>query len=147
MASSRGVPTVCASTAGFAPGYTARTVMVGGVTSGYSLTGSAKTAIKPAARTTSDSTTAKTGRSMKKREKRTGSAPERTALLDRPRGRGGIGQHGGRLGGDLHPRPHAQQAVDDDLLAGLEPRLHDAEAVGHPTDRDRPVLHRAVGLE
>src|ERR671935_231444 len=62
MASSRGVPTVCASTAGFAPGYTARTVMVGGVTSGYSLTGSAKTAIKPAARTTSDSTTAKTGR-------------------------------------------------------------------------------------
>jgi len=71
IASSSGVPTVCASTVGFAPGYIALTVMVGGVTSGYSLIGSWVTAINPPAKMTSDSTTAKIGRSMKKREKRT----------------------------------------------------------------------------
>ena len=76
IASSSGVPTVCASTVGLAPGYTARTVMVGGVTSGYSLIGSVRIAISPAARMTSDSTTAKIGRSMKKREKRTTDTPE-----------------------------------------------------------------------
>ena len=47
------------------------TVIVGGATSGYSLTGSAKIEMSPAASTTSDNTTAKIGRSMKKREKRT----------------------------------------------------------------------------
>src|SRR5690349_2404680 len=71
MASSSGVATVCASTVGFAPGYTARTAMVGGETSGYSLIGKAKTEISPAARTARDNTTAKIGRSMKNLEKRT----------------------------------------------------------------------------
>src|ERR1043166_7636743 len=54
IASSSGVPTVCASTVGFAPGYTARTVIVGGVTSGYSLIGSAPIANSPPARMTSE---------------------------------------------------------------------------------------------
>src|SRR5262245_48377118 len=49
----------------------ARTEIVGGATSGYSLIGSEKMDSSPAARTDSDSTTAKMGRSMKKREKRT----------------------------------------------------------------------------
>src|SRR3977135_1760318 len=77
IASSSGVPTACARTVGFAPGYIALTVMVGGVTSGYSLIGSCVTEIIPPARITSDSTTAKIGRSIKKREKRTGRAPEK----------------------------------------------------------------------
>src|SRR5437773_12228291 len=71
MASSSGVATVCASTVGFAPGYIARTVIVGGVTSGYSLTASVRTASNPPARMTSDITIAKIRRTMKKREKRT----------------------------------------------------------------------------
>src|SRR5437016_13895968 len=72
MASSSGVATVCASTVGFAPGYIARTVIVGGVTSGYSLTARLRTARRPPARITSEMTIAKIGRSIKKREKRTG---------------------------------------------------------------------------
>src|ERR671925_478949 len=102
MASSSGVPTVWASTAGFAAGYTARTLI-----------GSERIAISPAARMTSERTTAKMGRSMKKREKRTRPAPERDALARRPRGRGGVGQHGGGLGGDLHARAHTHQTVYD----------------------------------
>jgi hypothetical protein len=45
--------------------------MVGGATSGYSLIGSAKIDMSPAARVASDNTTAKIGRSMKNLEKRT----------------------------------------------------------------------------
>src|SRR5689334_9935062 len=143
IASSSGVPTVCASTVGFAPVYTARTAIVGGVTSGYSLMGNAVIEINPAASTTSDSTTAKTGRSMKNREKRTGEAPISSVtaveLLDG-------GEHGRMLRGDLHPRAHAKQAVDHDVLAGSEAGVHDAQAIVEPTEAHCAVLHRAVGL-
>jgi hypothetical protein len=50
--------------------------MVGGATSGYSLTGSANMEISPAARVASDNTTAKIGRSMKNLENRTEVFPE-----------------------------------------------------------------------
>lgn len=72
MASSSGVATVSAMTLGLAPGYTARTCTLGGTTSGYSLIGSSGMAIRPAAKMMIDSTAAKIGRSMKKREKSIG---------------------------------------------------------------------------
>src|SRR6478736_2362506 len=50
----------------------ARTTIVGGTTSGYSLTGRVKIEIRPPTKITIDRTAAKIGRSMKKREKRTG---------------------------------------------------------------------------
>ncbi|MNU02473.1 hypothetical protein D3C72_2461900 [compost metagenome] len=54
---------------GLAPGYWARTTTEGGATSGYSETGSARKAIRPARKISTDSTPAKIGRSMKKRER------------------------------------------------------------------------------
>src|SRR5215469_10850343 len=51
-----------------APGYSAVTCTVGGVTSGYWATGSVKTATPPASTKTTEMTVAKIGRSMKKRE-------------------------------------------------------------------------------
>src|SRR5205823_12629601 len=77
LASSRGVATVCDRTAGFAPGYRATTEIVGGETSGYSLIARPRMAMMPAAITIRDSTTAKIGRSMKNREKRTMSSVSR----------------------------------------------------------------------
>ena len=38
---------------------------------------------------------------------------------------------------DRHARPHALQAVDDDLLAGLQPGADDAQAVDERPERDR----------
>src|SRR5205814_10047289 len=70
--SSSGVATVSAMTFGFAPGYVARTTIEGGTTSGYSDTGSCVIAMAPARKTMIDSTPAKIGRSMKKREMFTG---------------------------------------------------------------------------
>src|SRR6476660_5183237 len=69
MASSSGVATVSAMTCGFAPGYWARTTTEGGTTSGYSDIGKVRTAIRPARKTSSDSTPAKIGRSMKNFDK------------------------------------------------------------------------------
>ncbi|MNI16457.1 hypothetical protein D3C73_697920 [compost metagenome] len=69
MASSSGVATVSAITLGLAPGYTVRTTTDGGTTSGYSPMGSIGIEIRPAAKITIDSTAAKIGLSMKKREK------------------------------------------------------------------------------
>jgi hypothetical protein len=69
IASSSGVATVSAMTLGLAPGYTVRTTTDGGTTSGYSLIGRIGIVIRPAAKITIDSTAAKIGLSMKKREK------------------------------------------------------------------------------
>src|SRR5437763_8283940 len=114
MASSRGGPTVWASTVGLAPGYTARAVIVGGVTSGYSLIASARIDRRPAARMISDRTTAKIGRSMKKRENRTGRSPtSESRLPHRPHDRGDVGYHGGSLGNDFHSGTHPHQTIDD----------------------------------
>src|ERR1051325_734907 len=65
---STGAATVSATTLAFAPGYDADTSTVGGVISGYCAIGSANKAILPASVMTIDSTQAKIGRSMKKRE-------------------------------------------------------------------------------
>src|SRR5438477_6845689 len=54
---------------GFAPGYVARTTIVGGTTSGYSLIGRRTIAISPTMKITIESTPAKIGRRMKKWEK------------------------------------------------------------------------------
>src|SRR5436190_127476 len=63
-----GAATVSATTWALAPGYDAETSTVGGVISGYCATGKFISAMAPASVTTMDSTAAKIGRSMKKRE-------------------------------------------------------------------------------
>src|SRR5690606_13282340 len=109
MASSSGVATVSAITFGLAPGYTVRTTTEGGTTSGYSPTGSSGIAIRPAAKITIDSTAAKIGRSMKKREKSMAGPCVRS---------------GGRM---RKPRRRADGAVAEAMAAG--PRAG-AAAVG-----------------
>ncbi len=68
MAFSRGAATVCSSTVAEAPGYTARTCTTGGAISGYCAIGKTRIAARPASTMNSAMTTAKMGRSMKKRE-------------------------------------------------------------------------------
>src|SRR5215468_8336244 len=65
--SSIGAATVSRTVCAFAPGYTAVTCTVGGVTSGYCATGSVNTATPPASTKTTEMTVAKIGRSTKKR--------------------------------------------------------------------------------
>ncbi|MNG13861.1 hypothetical protein D3C84_975730 [compost metagenome] len=69
IACSSGEATVLPSTSGLAPGNCARTTMVGGTTSGYSLTGSWNSDTAPPIRMSSDSTMAKMGRRTKNCEK------------------------------------------------------------------------------
>src|SRR5436853_2545823 len=66
MACSSGDATVSEIVFGFAPGYDARTTMVGGTTSGYSLIGNRHIAIMPTRKIPAESTPAKIGRRMKK---------------------------------------------------------------------------------
>ena len=68
MDCSSGEATVSAMTLGFAPGYWARTTTEGGTTSGYSEMGSWNMANRPPSSTSTDSTPAKMGRSMKNLE-------------------------------------------------------------------------------
>ena len=68
MACSSGAATVSEIVFGFAPGYVAKTTMVGGTTSGYSLMGSRYIEISPSRNTMAESTPAKIGRRMKKWE-------------------------------------------------------------------------------
>ena len=63
-----GAATVSATTWALAPGYEQDTCTVGGVMSGYWAIGSEGIATPPASTMTIDSTAAKIGRSMKKRE-------------------------------------------------------------------------------
>src|SRR3954470_18606845 len=67
--SSIGAATVFASVSALAPGYDALIVTVGGAISGYCDTGRPNAETRPAIRMTIESTLAKIGRSMKKREK------------------------------------------------------------------------------
>ncbi len=69
MACSKGDATVSAMVSGVAPGYVARTTIVGGTTSGYSLIGSLNIAKRPITKIAMDNTPAKIGRLMKKSEK------------------------------------------------------------------------------
>src|ERR1700686_3353129 len=68
IACSNGEATVSAITVGFAPGYVARTTMVGGTTWGYSLMGRPGSAMSPTNRMSADNIAAKIGRSMKNRD-------------------------------------------------------------------------------
>ncbi len=106
IAFSSGAATVCSSTLAEAPGYTAVTLTTGGAISGYCAIGSTRIEASPASTMKIDSTAAKIGRSMKKRENiggslsrdrrrlarhsRAGGAPEPRAgqITGSPRGRG-----------------------------------------------------------
>src|SRR5258708_17555144 len=68
MAFSSGAATVCSITAAEAPGKLAVTVTTGGAISGYCAIGRLRIAASPAITMKSDSTAAKMGRSMKRRE-------------------------------------------------------------------------------
>src|SRR6478752_7377443 len=68
IAFSIGDATVCSSVCADAPGYTACTVTTGGALSGYCATGRARIAARPASTMKVAMTTAKIGRSMKKRD-------------------------------------------------------------------------------
>src|SRR5690242_17463955 len=68
MAFSIGAATVCSITSAEAPGYTACTVTTGGAISGYCAIGRFLIAASPASTMKIESTAAKIGRSMKKRE-------------------------------------------------------------------------------
>ena len=69
---SRGVTTVEATISALAPGYWPVTLMTGGAISGYWATGSRPKETRPRITNTSDTTPAKIGLSMKKREMRMG---------------------------------------------------------------------------
>src|SRR5687767_7669127 len=97
---SSGAATVCSSTVADAPGYTARTVTTGGAISGYCAIGSTRIAARPAITMKIDSTAAKIGRSMKKRDIMRGSLLGVGQRLLLPLGRrlvAGLAALGGRL--------------------------------------------------
>src|ERR1700680_4035955 len=121
--------------------------MVGGVTSGYSLIGSWVTAIKPPARMTSDSTTAKIGRSMKKREKRMEAGLKKVALPRRGCRCGTLGDHGSIRGGDLHSGANPHQAVYDYAFSGLEPRFNRAQTIYNAASDNGTILDTIVALQ
>ena len=60
---------------------------------------------------------------------------------------GALGEHGHGGGVDAHAGPHALQAIDDDLLAGLEAAGDHAVAVDQPAELDGAILDGAVGLD
>src|SRR5690606_19909421 len=175
IASSSGVATVSAITFGLAPGYTVRTTTDGGTTSGYSPIGSRGIEIRPAAKITIDSTAAKIGLSMKKREKSMGwflDSGKRGPAL--PRGEGSVAgrrasgrragearlsssrghrRGGGRLAHGHGPCLHGHageedllHAADDHRVAGLQALLDDAQAVGHAPDHDVAALRLAFAV-
>src|ERR1043165_2704483 len=80
IAFSSGDATVCSIVCADAPGYTACTVTTGGAISGYCAIGSERIAARPASTRNSEITTAKIGRSMKKRDS-IGSVPGRYDLF------------------------------------------------------------------
>src|SRR3989344_525266 len=151
MDSSSGVATVSAITLGLAPGYCARTTTEGGATSGYSEMGRPRNAISPPRKMSTDSTPAKMGRSMKKRDRfmdanssgRSGSGRWRLGcvlgFLAITRNLG-LGGHGDRLRRHHCTGTHALQAVDDDVLARLEARGDHAQAVNRRAQGDLAVL-------
>src|SRR5438045_9293162 len=111
-------------------------LMDGGTTSGYSEIGSPPTAIRPPMKISSEITPAKIGRSMKNFERfivvlSCGSRRRRDL------GRGlRLRVHFHQLRDHGHARAHALHAVDDDALAALQARLHDAHAVCPGAQRD-----------
>src|ERR1700761_3637050 len=156
ICSSNGVATVSAIVFGFAPGYVALTTMVGGTTSGYSLTGNLGQAIQPAMNKSTDSVPAKTGRSMKKSAKRfirstclcyssTGylRGPRRSSLRRirevLPIGLSEPSCHG--YGNWLHldTRVDPLNTIDDNEIVSGQARVDDSQATEHRPDVDFPI--------
>src|SRR5438105_7495599 len=145
MAFSIGAATVCSITSAEAPGYTACTVTTGGAMSGYCAIGRLRIAARPASTIKIDSTAAKIGRSMKKRENM-GRLFLRLWFLRLGRrlaGRIGIGV------GDAHrrARPQAHQSLGDHAIAGLHALVDHPGVTGPVTDLDRARLCRAVFID
>src|SRR5262249_9840120 len=130
--------------------------MVGGVMGGYWASGSVDREMAPARVMTMDSTAAKIGRSMKKRDMRPAlllrlllaRRRRRPALRDgrrrrdaRPRRRH---RHGPHVGPHLHVLADALQAVDDHLVAGRQPLLDHAQPVVQRADLHAAILHLVV---
>src|SRR5688572_7520749 len=167
---SRGAATVCSSVAAEAPGYTARTVTTGGAISGYCAIGSTRIAASPAMTMKIESTAAKIGRSIKKRE----------IMVDPDfcrwgRGAGGVrlvrygrlllGGGGGFLravGGlllrrrrrafrvrhlDRRTGTDLENAVHDHAVAGLQAGVDDPAVSVPVTDLERPRLGLALGVD
>src|SRR3954454_5402857 len=121
---SSGATTVSATTSALAPGYWPLTRTNGGAISGYCAKGSRVSVTAPTITMTTDKTTAKIGRSMKKRDRR---------MLVDTRRRGG-GRGGLRVRGHLCSRPGADESVDDDIVVGFDSCDH-AQAVDHGSER------------
>ena len=96
---------------------------------------------------TSDSTTAKIGRSIKKREKRTGAYSGKVSLPRRGRRRGALGYHGSICRGDLHSGANPHQAVDDNALSGLEPGFNRAQTIYDAAGDDGTILDGVVAIQ
>jgi len=113
ICSSIGVATVLATVSALAPGYDVLTVTVGGAISGYWAIGRNAAAIPPPMMVTTDSTMAKTGRSMKKCAILTCAPPVMVASrVVRP-----AGWRAGRRGSPGRPAP-----VRQGTPPGSEPR-------------------------
>src|SRR5262245_28468397 len=129
-----GVATVSAMTSGGAPGYSARTTIVGGTTSGYCATGSETYARAPRMTVTIERTAAKIGRSMKKWES--------PIALGRAVGAGDVGgaaREHGLLRVDGLAVARELDAARDDPVVGCDPVGDDPEAVDQASE-----LHGAV---
>src|SRR5947208_13314144 len=142
MAFSIGAATVCSITSAEAPGYTACTVTTGGAMSGYCAIGRLRIAARPASTMKMDSTAAKIGLSIKKRENM-GLFLRLRFLLLRLRRRLCPGF------GDAHrrSRPQAHQALDDHAIAGLDALVDDPGIARPFADFDRARLGGVVLID
>src|SRR2546430_1443098 len=130
---SSGVTTESATTSALAPGYWPVKLTTGGAISGYWAIGSRPKETSPRITNTSDTTPAKIGRSMKKREMRMGRSGASVGLARR--GCGGCRTLGGLLRHHLDARTRPHQAVDDDAVIRLEPGRDHAQAVHDRAER------------
>src|SRR5580698_11530473 len=138
ICSSSGVATVSAITLGLAPGNCAFTTIEGGTTSGYSEIGSCVIAINPLRKIATEMTPAKIGRSTKNLDRLMASPEEgfrKSANCSSVRG-----ELARKVRLDRGARLHALHAIDDDPLAGMQAREHDALAVHLLAERDLAIV-------
>src|SRR5262249_26256495 len=114
-----GAATVSATTTALPPGYEQETCTVGGEISGYWATGRLRRASVPVSVMTSDSTTAKIGRSMQKRES-IGRVLSVLRFPGRLRRR-----HGHRLGINDQVGPDLLQHADHHAIVRLQTLIDD----------------------
>src|ERR1700757_4161246 len=99
---------------------------MGGAISGYCAMGSTRIATRPASAMKMDSTAAKIGRSMKKRENMVGLLLLRRRAGCSRRGRVRVADHEGRA----RHHHHLHEAVGDHLVAGGHAGEHDPVGAG-----------------